>query len=181
MIYTFLALNKPIGGEALVVEGWLPDNVLKDALSLFRKQRYKLLITTGGTLQRGSYLVQYNNWAEVAASTLMAMGLERHRIIAVPAPEVAMDRTYASALALKKWLVKVKSPISALDIYSLGPHARRTRFLFRKALGNEVHVGILAARPYGYDPAYWWQYSNGVATVLSEGIAYLYSKFFFRA
>lgn len=180
MIYTFLALNKPLGGEALVVEGWLPDHVLEDALTLYRKQRYKLLITTGGALQRGSYLIQYNSWAEVAASTLMAMGLDRERIIVVPAAEVAMDRTYASALALKDWLMNVKSPLSTIDVYSLGPHARRTRLLFKKALGNKVHVGILAARPHGYDPAYWWKYSTGVTSVISESIAYIYSKFFFR-
>ena len=181
MIYTFLALNKPVSGEALVVEGWLPDYVLKDALALYRKERYKLIITTGGALQRGSYLIQYNNWAEVAASTLVAMGLDRQRIIAVPAAEVAMDRTYASALALKEWLMKVESSVSTIDIYSLGPHARRTRLLFKKALGNKVHVGILAARPNGYDPAHWWKTSSGVTTVISEIIAYFYSKFFFRA
>jgi hypothetical protein len=30
-----------------------------------------------------------------------------------------------------------------------------------------------------YDAKHWWQYSEGVRDVLSEGVAYLYAKFFF--
>jgi len=35
-LYPFLALNRPVHGDILVVEGWLPDASLLKAADLFR-------------------------------------------------------------------------------------------------------------------------------------------------
>jgi uncharacterized SAM-binding protein YcdF (DUF218 family) len=101
-------------------------------------------------------------------------------IIAIPAPPVIRDRTYASAVALKDWLKKAPFPIKGINLVSLGTHARRSRLLFEKALGSGITVGIIAIPDVRYDPQAWWKSSLGVRLTLDELIAYLYARFFFR-
>lgn len=178
-IHPFLAVTEPVGGDILVVEGWLPDHALQEALALFRRQPYRLLVTTGGPLDRGSHLSEYPTTADLAAASLRALGGERQRIVAVPAPAVQADRTYASALALGRWLSASGLAVDALDVVSLGAHARRTRLLFEKALGPGVRVGIVAVASGGYQAERWWAWSDGVRSVIGETLAYLYARFLF--
>ena len=64
-IHPFLAISRPTHGEILVVEGWVPDSILEQAISLFNKYNYQLIVTTGGPLVRGSYLSEYSTYAEL--------------------------------------------------------------------------------------------------------------------
>jgi uncharacterized SAM-binding protein YcdF (DUF218 family) len=59
-------------------------------------------------------------------------------------------------------------------------HARRTRLLFRKALGDDVSVGIISVPNPDYDSRHWWRYSAGVKDVVSEAASYLYAKLLFH-
>lgn len=178
-IYTFLAVNRPVRGEILVVEGWLPDYALEKVIVEFRKNDYRVLITTGMPLSKGYHLSQYKNYAEISAATLRKLGFDAGRIATVPAPLAEKERTYKAALAVKEWLLKSGYEGVSLDVYSLGVHGRRTRFLFGKALGNGRRVGIITADDIEYDPKAWWKSSEGVKTVVSELIAYLYVRIFF--
>ena len=47
-IHPFLAPSRPTYGEILVVEGWVPDSVLNQAITLFNAHNYQLIVTTGG-------------------------------------------------------------------------------------------------------------------------------------
>ena len=69
--------------------------------------------------------------------------------------------------------------LHAVNIVTEDVHARRTRLLFQKALGNGVTVGIIAVPNPDYDAKRWWRYSEGVREVVGEVIAYLYARFFF--
>jgi len=178
-VYQFLAINAPVHGDILVVEGWLPDNALKRAVSEFYRHDYKLLVTTGGPLERGSFLIKYKTYAQIAKSTMLKLGVDPRQIVAVPSPRVRKDRTYASALALKKWLKTSRITIRSLNILSLGPHARRSWLLFKKALGSKISVGVIAVKDTSYNPNRWWISSAGVRSVIGETIAYIYARFFF--
>ena len=59
-------------------------------------------------------------------------------------------------------------------------HARRTRLLFQKALGDKVDVGVIGIPNPDYDAKHWWRYSDGVREVIGESIAYVYAKLFFH-
>ncbi len=179
-IHPFLAITEPLGGDVLVVEGWMPDVALQEALGWFEQHPYRLLVTTGGPLEKGSYLSAYSTTAELAAATLRRLGADPDRIVAVPAPAVRADRTFESALALGRWLSGSGLAAGSLDVVSLGAHARRTRLLFQKALGDRVRVGVIAAANPGYDEEHWWAWSGGVRAVVGETTAYLYARFLFR-
>lgn len=178
-IHPFLALNQPVRGEVLVVEGWLTDDALKKAVIEFNSHDYQLLITTGGPLQRGYHLSEYKTYADLSASTIRNLGVDEKRVIAVPAPAVKTDRTLASVLSLNQWLLSSDLSIESLDIYSLDVHARRSWLLFNKILGDRIKVGVIASDETGYDPQEWWKYSAGVQAVLREVIGYIYVKLFF--
>tara|TARA_Y100000588_G_scaffold165341_1_gene179364 strand:+ start:315 stop:968 length:654 start_codon:yes stop_codon:yes gene_type:complete len=179
VLYPFLALSSPVRGSIMVVEGWLPDYALKVAVADFRMGDYELLITTGGPLGKGAYLAEYQNYADLMAATLTAKGFNKSKIVSIPAPTVRKDRTYATAVKVRQWLSKNKPSVSAIDVYSLGPHARRTRLLFDAAMGRDIRVGIISVASKDYEADGWWRSSDGVRTVLSETIAYIYAKFFF--
>jgi hypothetical protein len=49
-LYPFLAQNDKIEAEVLVVEGWLPEYALEQAVEEYRAHPYKKIITTGGAL-----------------------------------------------------------------------------------------------------------------------------------
>jgi len=175
---SFLAVNQPINAEVLVIEGWLPDYAVQEALTRFRRGSYRQIVTTGIPIERGCYLAKYKNYAELAAATLKTLGLESDKIVPVPTPEVRKDRTYASAIAVKQWLVKTNPPIKSIDILTLDLHARRSWLLYRQALAStNTQVGIIATPPLDYDPKYWWRYSAGVRKTINELVAYIYARF----
>jgi hypothetical protein len=178
-VHAFLSITHPVGGGILVVEGWLPDYALQEAAKDFEKNGYEILITTGMPISTGSYLSQYKNYAELSAATLRKLGFPEQRLVAVPAPLAASERTYGSALAVKKWLSNSKFETDSVDVCSLGAHARRTWLLYEKALGDKRRVGVIAAEDLDYDPEGWWKSSEGVKTVMSELIAYIYARVFF--
>jgi len=175
----FLAVNVPVVGDIMVVEGWLPRYAIATAVRDFKKEDYKLLVTTGVPFGVGSPLRIYGTSADLAASCVRSMDFDEEKLVAVSTPDVKRHRTYESALQLKKWLKSKGLKIKALNIYTLGPHARRSRLLFRCVFAPEVEVGVIAVNSRDYEPNRWWTYSSGVRQVLDEAIAYIYAKFFF--
>ena len=178
-IHPFLAPTKPVGGDILVVEGWLPDYALEKAKERFQQGNYQLLITTGGKIGAGYHLSEFKTWAEIAASTLKNLDFPEDKIMTAPVHKnFKKDRTYHSILALQRRLHKEGFNEASIDVVSLGVHARRSWFLFEKVFSS-VNVGVIAISPNVYDTSRWWLYSAGVRSVISESIAYLYARFIF--
>ena len=105
-----------------------------------------------------------------------------HRVGFPPQPShvIGRDRTYSSAIALRDWFHQHNVRVQSINVVTEGTHARRTRLLFEKALGSNVAVGVIAVPSPDFDARHWWRYSEGVEEVVTEGVAYLYAKFFFR-
>jgi hypothetical protein len=179
-VQSFLAVTDPVRGGALVVEGWAPDYALEEVITEFRRHHYTKLYVVGVPLEQGAPLSEYKTFAELGAATLLKLGLDRDSIQAVPTPAVRRDRTYASALVLKQWLQQHNAVPAELNLISLGVHARRSRLLFEKAFGRDSRVGIIALENRDYDPAHWWQYSQGVRAVTDELFAYVYARLLFH-
>lgn len=175
----FLAVNDRVTGGPLVIEGWAPDYALEETIAEFRQRPYTRLYVTGGPLEQGAPLSQYKTIAELGAATLLRMGMSTNEVQAVPAPLIRKDRTYTSAVELKKWLVAHGQGTTNLTVATVGPHARRTRLMFEAAFGSETRVGILALQDRDYEPARWWRSSIGFRLVTGEWIAYLYARLLF--
>jgi hypothetical protein len=176
-IHPFLAVNAPIKADILVVEGWLPDYAIESAIAEFKKGEYSQLITTGVPLSKGYYLAEYKNYAELTAATFIVLGFDKNKLVAVPAANVLKHRTAASAIALRDWFSTSALKVNSINLYSFGPHARRSWIVFKEVLNPAIKVGIIAAEPQDYNSQEWWKSSEGFRTVIGEIIAYIYARF----
>ncbi len=155
------------------------DYVIEEAAEEFRKGHYQRICLTGGPLEFGSPLREYKTYAEYAQAVCLKLGLPAAALEAIPAPAVQKDRSYASALALSRWLREHHEMNAKINIAGNGAHARRTRLVYEKALGPNVQIGISNVDEKTFDPKVWWKTSQGFRVVLDEAIAYIYARVFF--
>ena len=178
-VQSFLAVTKPARAKLLVVEGWIPAYALKQAIVEIGTGGYREVVTSGCLTNEDSGDRVGSTYADWGAQRLQRYGLSGVPITPVPCYVERRDRTYTSALAVKQWLEKNRPEATAIDVLTLDAHARRSRLLFQKALGDKIIVGIIAVPDVEYDPEHWWRSSEGVREILGEGIAYAYARFFF--
>lgn len=179
-IYPFLATNDPRPGGVMVAEGWASDHTLAYVVAEFRRNHYEKIYVTGGPVEIGTFLSEYSTYAERGAATLARMGLSTNEVQAVPAPITRQDRIYTAAAALRNWWHEHGVVPKTVNLISDGPHARRSRLLYRKALGQEVQLGVVAFPSRDIDPKHWWRSSAGFRNVLDELVGYLYAVLFFQ-
>ena len=178
-IHGYLAPTRPISdAQVLLVEGWLPDSALQEALEELGNGPYKAIVTIGGPLSVGSHLSEYGNYADLSAATLRELGCDDGMIDAVSVDWVKRERTQACAITFKEWLTEKNPRVTRVNLVSEGTHARRSWYLHRKMLSPGVHVGVISIQSLDYDPCHWWSSSAGVRSVLSEVLAFAYTKLF---
>lgn len=179
-VYPFLAPQKPPHQGLMIVEGWIHDFALDDAITLFKQGNYSKIVCTGVQIETGSYIQQFKSYPEMTAARLKKMGVPEEKIIVTVADDAKKDRTYLAAVALREAFIAYNLKEKNLHLITTGPHGRRSRLLFQKALGDKYNIGITCLDDMGYDPEKWYIYSEGVRAVMSEFIAYSYAKLIFR-
>jgi hypothetical protein len=174
-LFAFLAVNSPVGGQYLIVEGWMPSFTYREAAARFRQGGYRKVIAAGVL-----------DWDEVGerrehfgGDKLVKFGVPERFVVTTSADDVQQDRTFHAAQAVKRWLEVQGLRPAAIDVVTVGAHARRSRLLYQRVLGHDVEVGVVALEDRRFDQDHWWRSSVGVRTVLGETIAYLYAKIIF--
>ncbi len=172
---SFLAPNEPLGHGILVVEGWIPREALHLAAETFWRGGYERLVVSGGPVEEVLWSCDARTYAERAAAEMRLLGIVEPALVVVPAPASAQDRTYRSAVSVRQWIESSGRAVTALDVFTRGPHARRTRALYRMAFGDGVEVGVRSVSPSHYDLAHWWRRSDSAREVLTESIGYAWT------
>lgn len=179
-VYPFFAVTQRVETRLLVMEGWVDLYAVRATADEFKAGGYERVFSTGGPVNgMGGYTNDFNTSASVGAGRLKAAGLEPDVVQMVPSRVNARDRTYSSAVALRTWCQENKVPLTSINVVTADVHARRTRLLYQKALGDGVKVGIIAVPHPDYESSRWWSYSQGVRSVLGECIAYMYARLVF--
>ena len=179
-VYPFLAITHRANANILVVEGWIHEYGIRAAVKEFRSNHYEHVFATGGpVVGSGGYINDFYTSASVGAELLKKWGLPDERLQMVPSRVMDRDRTYGSAVALRNWFRDHNMAVSSIDVVTEDLHARRTRLLFQKALGDKVAVGVIAIPNPDYDAKRWWRYSAGLKEVVSEAAAYAYARLLF--
>lgn len=173
----FLAITSPVGGQILVAEGWMPVYAYREAAALFRKGGYRKIIVAESTREDEDAEPELRERS--GAEKLVYFGVPTDLVVTASSGEVHRDRTFHSAMAVKTWLQEQGLRTASIDVVTVGPHARRSRLLFEKALGDEFQVGIISIEDRRFDPNHWWRSSAGVRRVIDELIAYLYARTLF--
>lgn len=170
-LYPFLARQAPVPADTLVIEGWVPDDLLAQAAEWAAANGVRKIVATGGPMETGSWLAEWRTYAEMTKARMDALGLgAKFELAAVPAEKVRRGRTRESARALRA----AGTVAGAFNVASEGPHARRSWRAFRDEFAGQAEVGSLALTPTEYDGTDWWSCSEGVRKVFSEAIAYAY-------
>ena len=170
----WLAVVDPVEGSPyLIVEGWVPDYVMEEAIAYTKATPVKRIFTTGVPLDTGTFLSDYRDYAHLSAASLAKMGVDPQLICPAPAMEVKTERTRAMAAALKKILdaENIPSAERRINLYTLGTHARRSHRIFQDTLGPDWKVGVVSVPSSDYDQEKWYRQSAGAKTVINELIA----------
>jgi uncharacterized SAM-binding protein YcdF (DUF218 family) len=178
-LYSFLAPNKPPHEGLFVVEGWIHDFALDEAVRIYRAGNYSKIICTGVPIETGSYIQQFKSYPEMTTARLLELGIDKFEIITSVSEETKKDRTYVAATAMRSHLIAHNIVETNIHLVTTGPHGRRSRLLFQKALGKNYNIGVTCLDDSGYEPDRWYAYSQGVRSVIGELIAYVYAKFLF--
>jgi len=175
-IQDFLAVNLPVVGNILVVEGWIWDSsAMREATEEFSRGQYEYLVTVGGPIEGDKGPTNQRNLAELAARRLRELGVAEASIIVLNVPDVTFHRTYASAFTLKNWINDSKIEVTGVNVFTLGAHARKSLVLFKRALGPGTKVGVISGTDTEYDPTHWWLSARGIYVILRKTVGYLYA------
>ena len=165
----------------MVIEGWIGDEPLEQAVEIYKKGSYSKIVCTGIPFEVGSYLLSFHSYAEMTAERLRHLGVSNDELIVLTAPACHRDRTWNSALMLRDYLQTHPSCTETnLHLITVGPHGRRSWLLFRQALGSSYQMGITSLPDPAYSPKRWYTCSRGVRAVTDELIAYFYARFLFH-
>ena len=179
-LYPFLAPEAPPHKGLLVVEGWIHDLALAEAVAIYRTGNYSKIVCTGVPIETGSYIQAFKSYPEMTAARLRKLGIPENETLIAIGDETQKDRTYVAAIALQKCFKDHNIRETNIHLVTTGPHGRRSRLLFQKALGGDYRIGVTCFEDSGYAPDRWYAYSQGVRKVIGELIAYTYAKLFFH-
>lgn len=175
-IHDFLSITQRVPAEILVVEGWGYDSpAFAEAADEFKRGGYRVLLTVGGPAVVGDKNAERVSYAVLAANQLQALGVEPQSIIALSGPDVAYHHTYSSALTVREWVKRFEPSLKGLNVFTIGPHARKSLVLFTRALGPTYPVGVIAGTDHDYDPKRWWLSARGIYVIARKAIGYLYA------
>jgi uncharacterized SAM-binding protein YcdF (DUF218 family) len=179
-LYPFLSPEKQPHSGVMVVEGWIHDFALDEAVAIYRNGDYSKIVCTGVPIETGSYIQQFKSYPEMTAARLGKLGIPEDEIIITVADDSTRDRTFQAAVAMREGIIAYNIDTENLHIITVGPHGRRSRMLFQKALGDGYRIGVTCLNESTYDAANWYNSSEGVRAVIGEFLAYTYAKLFFH-
>jgi uncharacterized SAM-binding protein YcdF (DUF218 family) len=170
---SFLSLTQRLPAEILAVEGWIDSDGIRAAAVEFEEHGYRYLVTTGGPVEK-RWGQHQRSYAEIAEDEFIGLGIPKDRIIVAPAAETDIQRTYESATAVQRALQMRGLQPQALNVFTLGAHARRSRLIFAKVGGPRIKVGVISWTPPAYCGVPWWRSSERADNLLTETAGYAY-------
>ncbi len=178
--YPFLAQAKPGNAKILVVEGWIPDHGLKNAIDYYHKNNYAYIIVTGVPITQWTFSSPFSNMAEASVESMRRLFFRDTIYTATIPNTVLRDRTYATAVSLNMEFDKWNLPYRDFDLYTMGAHARRSHLMYRKVFNDGRKIGLVVDTDPSFDYAAWYSSSRGFRIVFSELVSYIYSALLFK-
>ncbi|MDB6092989.1 MAG: hypothetical protein JWM32_551 [Verrucomicrobia bacterium] len=171
----FLSLTQREPAEVLVIEGWIDTEGVLAAAEEFRTHDYQYVVATGGLTGR-SWSSRRWSYAEETALVLLRDKIPVDRVVRAPSINVESQRTYEMAAATLRALADKGIKPAAINIFTRGAHARRSRLVFAKVFGSETQVGSIAWAPPGYEAEPWWRSSERADDLLKETVGYGFER-----
>ena len=110
----------------------------------------RYVVTSGGPAS-GRWEENPLSYAEMADRELIRSGVPKDKNNRRSIQSgLKVRRTYESAVAVSHALQARNIQPKALNVFTLGPHARRSRLVFAKVEGPQTKVGVVAWTPTDY-------------------------------
>jgi uncharacterized SAM-binding protein YcdF (DUF218 family) len=174
---SFLSSTQRLPADVLVVEGWIGRAGIRAAVAEFEQRGYKYIVATGG-LTTGGWEDEGASYAEMAAGEMIRLGVPEGKIIVAPAKHNEIRRTFESAVAVWRALQAAGINPKTVNVFTFGPHARRSRLVFAKVDGPGIDVGVIGWIHSGYVDVPWWRSSDRARELLEETAGYMYEVLF---
>lgn len=168
-----LALTERQPADVLVVEGWIGLDGMHAAKEEFIQGGYRYVVTAGA-LTSNRWNTQRWNYAMESGKLLIRAGISPDQVITAPALETEGQRTFEAALAVRRELEARGLHPTAVNVFTLGAHARRSRLIYAKALPTGIAVGCIAWVPAVYGTEPWWKSSDRAADLIKETVGYAF-------
>jgi uncharacterized SAM-binding protein YcdF (DUF218 family) len=174
----YLSFTHRLPADVLVVEGWIGRKAMIGVRDEFRKGTYKYIVATGGTAIGRWENEKPISYAEMAADELVRLGIGKDEIVVAPSGNIESRRTYESALAARQMLQQRGIHPGVINVFTFGPHARRSFLVYTKVERSETRVGVIAWTPPSYETEPWWRSSERARELLTETAGYLFEFLF---
>jgi uncharacterized SAM-binding protein YcdF (DUF218 family) len=171
---SFLSLTSRLPAEILVVEGWIGHDGVRAAAKEFEQGGYQYVVATGGLSTNKGWEQSGWSYAEGAEGELIRSGVAQDRIIVAHAGHAENQRTYESAVAVRRALQSRGFHPKSINVFTLGPHARRSRLVFAKVYQPGTQVGVIGWVPTSDRNVPWWRSSDRARELLAETAGYVY-------
>lgn len=174
---TYLAVTNRARADILVVEGWIGRNGIRAAVDEFERGHYRYIVATGG-FTSGRWIDKSASYAEMAAKEMIRLDIPKERIVVATSQNTESHRTFASAISVRRMLGDAGIKAESLNVFTLGPHARRSALVFAKVNSHGPQIGVIGWVPPDYKTEAWWNSSDRSRELLEETVAYFYELLF---
>jgi len=172
----FLSPTDRLRADVLVVEGWIGIQGVQAAAAEFTRGGYSYFVTTSGMTDTSWDETRYS-YAEMAAKIALQSGIANDKIITAGSGNTEAKRTFESAVAVYRALKIRGIHPSAINVFTLGTHARRSQLVFAKVFRHTSSVGIVSWIPLTYNSSPWWRSSDRSGDMIKETAGYLFELF----
>lgn len=160
---SYLTVNRPVKAEVLIVEGWLSDRALKEAAAEFIRGHYSRCLVSGATRA-----------TPASISVLTQFGVNPALLAVADVRAGRGHKTYRRALSARQWLRINHPEVKALNVFTVGPHGRKSWAIFRRVFGPDYLVGVLSCPVDSKDPRLGWDSIKGALNMGRYLIGYVY-------
>lgn len=175
---TFMRQTSPVPADVLVIEGWIGLDGTTAAVEEFHQGKYRLIVTSGGMSGERGWSHQRWNYADLARNQCLRLGIPEAAVIAAPARDTGVQRTFESALAVRHALEANRIKPIGINVFTLGVHVRRSRLIFAKVLAPACKVGAVSWAPTFYGTGTWWTSSERAKELITETAGFLFEMLF---
>ena len=172
-IHQFLAITERVEADILVVEGWIPGDLLPPAAKEFNQGKYTLLMVSGIMHAPENNQSEPESLAQVSAAKLEKLGIPHGSLVVCPAPFTRWMRTNKSAHAVHEKIAELGLKPKGINVLTAGPHARETWAAYRHAFGADAPIGIISIPKNEYPADRWWLTKHGWLWVTKDFIAWI--------
>jgi DUF218 domain len=175
---SYLSATHRVPADILVVEGWICRKGIHAAVDEFDRGGYRYIVASGGLTSGRWGEDEPTSYAEMAAKEMIRSGVPKERLVVAVSENTESHRTFESAVAVWRALRDAGIKPRTLEVFTFGPHARRSAMVFAKVNSQDANVGVIGWVPPEYKTEPWWRSSERSREFLDETFGYLYELLF---